>query len=541
MAARDIDGVAASLGRVGLPAPIAELAARDWDAVVVGGGHNGLTAAAYLARAGQSVLVLERRERLGGACTLEQPFEDNRYLVSPCAYVVGLLDGLVIKELGLPAHGYRVTPADPNLWCPFPDGTSFAQFLDDDRTAAHMRENGFSEDDIRGALAYEETFDRIRRLLRHGPAGDTWVGPSPSRERIEEILGDEELISIVFEESIADTLARYVSDERLFHALFGQGVIGEWVGPRDPGTASVHLMHAMGQVNGHGGSWGYVEGGMGRVSFAIAEAAQEAGATLAAGVPVARILPGEGVELESGELIRARTVLCNTDPKRMLRLLPPEALPAGYRDRLQRWEVRSVVVKVNAALSKLPTFTAAGSVEPHRAMVNVTHGLEAAQEAFERCTRGEPAIAWTELYFQTAYDQSVAPPGAHVMSAYAQYVPYELAEGEWDSRRGEIGELVLDLIETYAPDVRDCVAEVDVLGPPDIEQRIGLTGGNIFQGEILPNQMWDRRLEPRTPVEGLYLCGAATHPAGSVIALNGRNAAMAVLEDAGVPQPLATA
>jgi phytoene dehydrogenase-like protein len=532
--------VSAALGRVGLPAPVAELAARDWDAVVIGGGHNGLTAAAYLARAGQSVLVLERRERLGGACTLEQPFEDERFVVSPCAYVVGLLDQLVIDELDLPAHGYRVTPANPNLWCPFADGSSFAQFLDDEDTAAHMRENGFSEADIRGVLAYEETFDRIRRLLRAGPAGDLWRGPSPSRERIEEILGDDELISIVFEEPIAETLARYVSDERLVDALFGQGVIGEWAGPRDPGTASVHLMHGMGEVEGHGGSWGYVDGGMGQVSFAIAEAAREAGATLAAGVPVARIVPGEGVELESGELVRARSVLSNADPKRVLGMVPGDALPSDYRDRLEAWEVRSPTVKVNAALSRMPTFTAAGSVEPHRAMVTVTHGLDPAQEAFEAAKRGEPRVAWAELYFQTAYDASVAPPGSHVMSVFAQYAPYELAEGDWDSRRDEIGELALDLIETYAPDLRDCVIDTEVLGPPDVEERIGLTGGNIFQGETLPDQMWDRRLESRTPVDGLYLCGAATHPAGSVIALNGRNAAMAVLEDAGIAQPSLT-
>jgi phytoene dehydrogenase-like protein len=531
--------VSSLLGRVGLPAPIAELAAGDWDAVVVGGGHNGLTAAAYLARAGQSVLLLERREQLGGACTLERPFEDERFLVSPCAYVVGLLDQLVIDELELPAHGYRVTPADPNLWCPFADGTSFAQFLDDEDTAAHMRENGFSEEDIRGALAYEETFDRIRRVLRSGPAGDLWRGPSPSRERIEEILGDDELISIVFEEPIAETLARYVSDERLVHALFGQGIIGEWAGPRDPGTASVHLMHGMGEVEGHGGCWGYVDGGMGQVSFAIADVAREAGATLAAGVPVARIAPREGVVLESGELIRARTVISNADPKRVLRMLPEDALPGDYRERLESWEVRSPVVKVNAALSRLPAFTAAGFVEPHRAMVTVTHGLDVAQESFEAAKRGEPQVAWAELYFQTAYDPSVAPPGSHVMSVFAQYSPYELADGDWESRRDEIGEAALDLIETYAPDLRDCVTETEVLGPPDVEERIGLTGGNIFQGETLPDQMWDRRLESRTPVEGLYLCGAATHPAGSVIALNGRNAAMAVLEDAGVPAPVA--
>jgi phytoene dehydrogenase-like protein len=223
----------------------------------------------------------------------------------------------------------------------------------------------------------------------------------------------------------------------------------------------------------------------------------------------------------------------------VLSMLPADALPADYRERLEAWEVRSGVVKVNAALNKLPTFTAAGSVEPHRAMVTVTHGLDAAQRAFEACERGEPAVAWAELYFQTAYDPSVAPRGHHVMSAFAQYAPYELAEGEWDSRRDEIGEMALDLIETYAPDLRECVIETEVLGPPDVEARIGLTGGNIFQGETLPEQMWDRRLEPRTPLDGFYLCGAATHPAGSVIALNGRNAAMAVLEDAGVATPVA--
>jgi phytoene dehydrogenase-like protein len=179
----------------------------------------------------------------------------------------------------------------------------------------------------------------------------------------------------------------------------------------------------------------------------------------------------------------------------------------------------------------MPTFTAAGGEEAGRAMVGVTLGLDAAQEAVEACRRGQPSIGYAELYFQTGYDPSVAPPGHHVMSVFAQYAPYGLAEGDWDSRREEIGDLILDLIATYAPDVRDCVEFAEVLGPPDIEERIGLTGGHIFQGEALPDQMWDRRLDHRTPVEGLYLCGAATHPAGSVIALNGRNAAMAVLED----------
>jgi phytoene dehydrogenase-like protein len=529
--------ISGALGRVGIPAPIAELASRDWDAVIIGGGHNGLTAAAYLARAGQSVLVLERREQLGGACTLEQPFSDQRYLVSPCAYVVGLLDDLVVSELGLADHGYRVFPADPNLWCPFADGSSFAEFLDDEATAAHMRANGFSEADVQGLFAYEDLFDRIRLRLRHGSAGDTWLGSSPGRERLEEILGDEEMISVVFEESIVETIDRYLDDERLRQALFGQGIIGASAGPEDPGTASVKLMHHQGDLLGLGSVWGYVEGGMGRISFAIAEAAQEAGAVLAAGVPVGAILPGEGVELESGELIRAPRVICNADPKRALGMLDSAELPSEFRRRLEGWKVSSPVVKLNAGLSRMPAFSAAGEVDPGRAMVTIAQGPEAAQEAFAGYQRGEPGIGFAELYFQSAYDPSVAPPGGQTMSVFAQYAPYELAEGDWDSRRDEIGAAVLDAIAAYAPDVHECVEHLQVLGPPDIERRIGLSGGNIFQGEALPDQMWDRRLDHRTPVEGLYLCGAATHPAGSVIGLNGRNAAIAVLEDAGLPVP----
>ncbi len=524
--------VNAVLGRVGLPEPLSVLAARDWDAIVVGGGHNGLTAAAYLARAGRRVLVLEQRERLGGACTLDQPFDDARYLISPCAYVVGLLDALVVRELDLERRGYRVFVCDPNLWCPLPDGGSVALFCDRDRTAAHLRERGFADADVRGMVAYEELFARLRQLLRQGPRGDTWLGSSPSRDELEEVLGhDDELVSVLFEEPIADTLDRYIGDERIKHALFGQGVIGSFAGPRDPGTASVKLMHHQGDLLGRGAVWGYVEGGMGRVSFAIAQAAAEAGAVLAANVPVARILPGTGVEVESGELIRSRTVISNADPKRTLGLIDADGVPAEFTERVANWRTESPVVKVNAALGRLPTFTAASDVPPHRAMVSVSPGIDAAQEACDACRQGEPTIGFAELYFQTAYDPSVAPPGRHTMSVFAQYAPYALASGDWERRRGEIGKLVLQAIASYAPDIHECVEAMEVLGPPDIERRVGLTGGHIFQGEALPDQMWDRRIDHRTPLDGLYMCGAATHPAGSVIALNGRNAAMAALED----------
>jgi phytoene dehydrogenase-like protein len=526
--------VAATLGQVGLPAPLPELAARSWDAVVVGGGHNGLTAAAYLARAGRSVLVLERRERLGGACTLEQPFADPGYLVSPCAYVVGLLDQTVVDELGLERYGYRVFVADPNLWVPFADGTSVAQFVDHDRTVAHLRANRFAERDIQGMLDYEDMFDRLRLALRTGPEGDTWQGDAPTRDQLEKRLGhDPELISVLFEESIADTLDRYVDDQRMKDALYGQGVIGAWAGPRDPGTASIKLMHYQGDLLGQGPLWGYVEGGMSRISFAVAEAARDLGAQLAAGVPVAEFLPGEGVRLEGGELIRAATVISNADPRRTLGLVDPALVPGDYRARIDAWQLRSPVVKLNAALHRLPTFPAAagGGFEAHQAMVDVTRGLDAAQEAFRDAERGMPSIGFAELYFQTAYDPSVAPDGRHLMSVFAQYAPYDLADGTWEDRRADIGFQILDAIAEFAPDLDDCVAQYEVLGPPDIERRIGLTGGHIFQGETMPDQMWEHRLSARTPIPGLYLCGAATHPAGSVIALNGRNAAMAVLRD----------
>jgi phytoene dehydrogenase-like protein len=529
-----VNRIAEQLGEVGLPEPVAALARRDWDAIVVGGGHNGLTAAAYLARAGRSVLVLERRERLGGAATLERPFADEGFVVSPCAYVVGLLDELVISELGLARRGLRYWVADPNLWVPFEDGSSFAQWLDDAKTDAGLKQLGVSAKDIEGYWAYEELFDETRKKLRKGDR-DTWVGESPSRDEIEQMLGGSEaMIDLLFEASIADVLGEYISDERLKTALFGQGIIGTWGGPYDHGTASIKLMHYQGDLDGQGPVWGYVEGGMGMCSFAIADAAAEAGAVLACGVEVAEISPGEGVTLEDGTALRAPTVICNADPKRMLTMLDRHDIDSDYRARLEAWKVRSPVVKFNASLERLPTWTAApGEDWPARATIDATGTMDEAQAAFERCAAGEPAVAFGEIYIQTGYDPSPAPEGKHLLSVFGQYAPYEIAAGDWDSARDGVARQFIDLISRFAPDLEDCLAEHEVLGPPDIESRIGLTGGNIFQGEVTPDQMWEGRLAARTPLPGLYLCGAATHPAGSVIALNGRNAAAAVLADQG--------
>jgi phytoene dehydrogenase-like protein len=278
-------------------------------------------------------------------------------------------------------------------------------------------------------------------------------------------------------------------------------------------------------------AWGYVEGGMGRISFAIAEAAREAGAVLVAGVPVGEILPGEGVRLAGGEIVRAPVVVSNADPK-VTTMLLGSAAPAAMRAKVDAWRVQSPVLKLNCGLNRLPTWTAApGEDYPCRAPVSIALPIDEAQAAFEACTRGVPSPGFAELYFQSAYDPTVAPVGKHTMSAFVQYAPYALDEGDWDTRRDEIGRKVIDLIGRFSPDIADCVEEIDVLGPPDIERRVGLTGGHIFQGECMPDQMWEGRFASRTAVPGVYLCGAATHPAGSVIALNGRNAAMAVLAD----------
>ena len=521
--------VAERLGELGLPEPVADLARRDWDAIVVGAGHNGLVAAAYLARADQRVLVLERRERVGGACTLERPFADPAFSASPCAYLVGLLDPLVIDELGLRRRGLVTRLADPELFIPFEDGTAFVQWLDRARTEAGMRKAGFSDHDIRGLAAYNESFNRIRRLLRKG-SRDAWVGESPSRAEVEELLGGEqELTAIVFEASIADVLDEHFDDQRLKDALCPQGLIGAHGGPRTPGTAAIHLMHHMGELDGMGGAWGYVEGGMGRVSFAICEAALEAGATVACGVEVAAVDPGGGVELADGTALRAPTVLCNADPKVALRLLGPAA-PEAYAQRLDDWKVRSPVLKLNAALRDLPRWTAAGGQTwPALGTVNLTRGVDACQRAFEAYESGGLEIGYAELYCQTAADPTPAPPGAHMVSAFCQYAPHTPAGADADALRGRAAAAVTELVDRFAPGFAELITDREVLLPADIEARIGLTGGQIFQGECFPDQMWDRRLAARTPIEGFYLCGAATHPGGSVIGLNGRNAAMAAL------------
>ena len=531
------------LGRIGLPSSIRVLASRPWDVLIIGAGHNGLACAAYLARAGKRVLVLESRERIGGACTVDEPFPGVR--MSPCAYLAGLLHPLIVDELELPRRGFQWTPAVNGLFVPFLDGSSIQLWDDDEACEAEVRR--FAPADVEGWRAMNDVVRRLRDSVRPATdhyTHDLWVGDSPSPEQLDDRIGnDEEARSLLFDWSMAEFVSRYITNERLQSAYLGQGVIGTNASPFDPGTASIRFHHSSGRLGGMPGMWGYVKGGMGMVSFYLCDAAREAGAVIAAGVSVAAILPEEGVLLESGERINAPIIISNADPIRTLRLLEDAADPA-WTNKVRSIPIEGCTVKLNVLLRELPNFLARpGTDQPHHyGQINAPLTHAEWSSAYTAARSGRlPEQLWCELYFQSAHDDTVAPSGLHTMSVFAQYVPYKFATGTWNDHREQAKQLALSSIGRFCSNIPDAVIDAQVLGPPDIEEKVGLTGGHIFQGECLPSYMWSHRLTARTPMPGVYLCGACTHPGGSVIGINGRNAAMAVLHDLSSSRPAHTA
>lgn len=521
-----------TMGILELKSPVRELGSHRWDAIVVGAGHNGLTCAAYLARSGQRVLVVESRERVGGACTIDEPWPG--YRISPCAYLVGLLHPLVIEELNLAGYGFEWFPATAGLFVPFEDGSSIQLWDDDERCEREIQR--FSARDLDGWRDFSDVKKRLRDALRPAGAEDVWVGKAPTVDEIEDRLGgDHEARRFLFEWSMAECVEHYFEDERLQLAYLGQGVIGTNASPFDRGTASIHFHHQSGRLGGSPGMWGYVKGGIGMVSFLLCDIARDLGATVATNLPVARIIPGVGVELEGGERIEARRVISNADPRATLKLLGDQADPA-WKTRVESIPQVGCTVKLNVVMSELPSFRSRPGtrMDHHEGQINTPLTKDEWKGSFEAARAGAlyPRM-WTELYFQTVHDSSVAPPGVHTMSVFGQYVPETFAQGTWDTRRDDVKEAALNSIGRFCDNFPANVLNVQVLGPPDIEEKVGLTGGHIFQGECLPPYMWENRLSPRTPMPGVYLCGACTHPGGSVIAVNGRNCAMEVLEEEG--------
>ena len=525
---------------------------RSYDDIVVGAGHNGLVAAAYLARAGERVLVLEARDRVGGACTTEETWPGFR--VSTAAYVVSLLRPEIVRELELARHGYAVLARNPSSFTPFPDGRHLMMGPD---PALNRREVAkFSPRDAERLPAYEAMLERIARAIE--PSLDE-TPPDPFSRRLSDLwsllrtgrrllaLGPDGPAAVeVLTAPARAVLDRWFESDEVKATLATDAIIGAWASPSTPGTAYVLFHHVMGETDGARGVWGYVRGGMGSLSEALASAARAAGAEIRTSARVARVLVdgglARGVALEDGgELAARRVISCADASHTLLGLVGERHLPPGVADAVRRIDYASGSVKINVALSGLPDFAAlpgAGAPGPqHRGTIHVAPSLDYLERAFDDARAGAPSAAPVlECTIPSAVDPTVAPPGRHLMSMFVQYAPYRLARGSWDGERERFAERCFETLEAYAPGFRRLVIAHEVLAPPDLERRFGLTGGNIFQGAMTLPQLFSMRPLPghadyRTPVENLYLCGAATHPGGGVMGACGRNAAREVLWD----------
>jgi phytoene dehydrogenase-like protein len=522
------------------------------DAIVIGAGHNGLVAAAYLARAGQRVLVLEARDRVGGASVTEEPWPGFR--VSTAAYVVSLLRPGIVRDLELARHGYRLLGRDPSSFTPFPDGRSL--LMGPDREATRREVARFSARDAERLPAYEAMLERVARAIE--PTLDE-TPPDPFSGRWRDLwrlartgwrflrLGRDGPRAVeVLTAPARAILDRWFESDGLKATLATDAIIGAMASPSTPGTGYVLFHHVMGECDGAKGVWGYVEGGMGRLPEAIAAAARAHGAEIRTGARVARVLVrggrAEGVVLEDGTELRARRVASSADATVTLLGLVGEAhLPQEVAAAVRGIDYASASLKINLALSALPDFAARPGAAPgpqHRGTIHLCPSLDAIERAFDDARAGRPsAEPILEATIPSVVDPSVGAPRRHVMSIFVQYAPYRLAAGSWAEEKERFADRCLDLFERYAPGFRRSVIAREVLSPPDLERRFGLTGGNIFQGAMGLSQLSFMRPVPgyadyRTPVRGLYLCGAATHPGGGVMGACGRNAAREMIADA---------
>jgi phytoene dehydrogenase-like protein len=519
------------------------------DFLIIGGGHNGLVAAAYLARAGRRVLVLESREMVGGCSVTEEIWPG--YRVSTAAYLTSLLHERVIRDLELERFGYKVDAKDPAFFSPFPDGRCLFMWQDRQRTLEEIAK--FSRRDAERYPAYEDHIERLSRIVEELLLVTPPQFPPDGLGDVFEYLklaarlyriGRRDLAGLVkiFTQSAADMLDEWFESEELKVTLATDGVIGANGGPRSPGTAYILLHHSMGGVAGKRGLWGFVRGGMGAVSEAIAASARSRSAMIRTGASVEKILVrngrAAGVVLAGGEEIQAGAVVSNLDPKMtFLRLIEEKELDPRFVESIRRYRCEGTSLKINLALSGLPQFRALpGAPGPqHRATMHICPSIEYVERAWDDAKYGRPSERpLLELTIPTMYDPSLAPPGRHIMGIFLQYAPYRLRESNWDELREPFANRVIGLIAEYAPNIRSIIERRHVLTPLDLERRFGLTGGNIFHGDMSLDQMFLMRpvagwARYRTPIPGLYLCGSGTHPGGGVIGVPGYNAAREIL------------
>ncbi len=526
------------------------------DAIVIGGGHNGLVAGAYLARSGARTLVLEGRDRTGGAATTEAPWQDApEFRVTRLSYVMSLMPPTIIADLDLPRHGYKIYPMGP-YYQAFPEGGSIKLYAGDaERNHAAVAQ--WSKKDADAMPRWDAWLTGLADVL--GPLLLT-VPPKLGSHKVSDLAGTLRLawrhrgldvrtiadVTRLMTMSIADLLDDWFESPQVKGALAVNGVIGTWAGPYEPGTAYVMAHHSIGDAgDGHLGSWGFPEGGMGAVGDAIASAARAQGVEIRTGAKVARVLVDDGraagVVLDSGEEIRAGLVVTSLHPRTaFLDHVGRENLPDDFVRDIEHWKTRSGVVKINLALSELPDFIADPGTnlqEHHTGSVEMAPSLEYTGRAFQDAREGRPAARpFSDGVIPTAFDKTLCPEGCHIMSLFTQWVP---ADWNTEPHRDELqayAERMIDCYNEVAPNFKSSILHTDIVGPYDMEHEYGLIGGNIFHGELSLEQLFHMRPAPgyadyRTPVPGLYYASSATHAGGGVCGIPGMQAAKAAIAD----------